>query len=62
MERRLSTGRAMAIWLIVAAALLAGDSALAADPQDEWKKTVEAARKEGKLVAGGPPTDVLRKK
>src|SRR5688572_25872896 len=60
MERRLS--RAMAVWLIIAAAFLSGDSALAADAQDEWKKTVEAAKKEGKLVAGGPPTDVLRKK
>jgi hypothetical protein len=52
----------MAIWLTVAAAFLSGDSALAADAQDEWKKTIEAAKKEGKLVAGGPPTDVLRKK
>jgi ABC-type Fe3+ transport system substrate-binding protein len=35
--------------------------ARAADAQDEWKKTVEAAKKEGKIVAGGPPTAVLRK-
>ena len=62
MERGLFFGRAMAIWLTVAAAFLSGDSALAADLQDEWKKTIEAAKKEGKLVAGGPPTDVLRKK
>jgi len=34
---------------------------LAADAQDDWKKTIEAAKKEGKIVAGGPPTAVLRK-
>jgi iron(III) transport system substrate-binding protein len=35
--------------------------ALAADAQDDWKRVVEAAKKEGKVVAGGPPTAVLRK-
>src|SRR5262249_28659991 len=35
--------------------------ALAADPPDEWKKITDAAKKEGKIVAGGPPTAVLRK-
>ncbi len=35
--------------------------AVAADAQDEWKKIVEAAKREGKVVAGGPPTAVLRK-
>src|SRR6476619_2195171 len=33
----------------------------AADTPDEWKKVIEAAKKEGKIVAGGPPTAVLRK-
>ena len=33
----------------------------AADAPDEWKKVIEAAKKEGKIVAGGPPTAVLRK-
>ena len=32
-----------------------------ADAQDEWRRIVEAAKKEGKIVAGGPPTAVLRK-
>ncbi|HSC40662.1 MAG TPA: extracellular solute-binding protein [Candidatus Binatia bacterium] len=36
-------------------------TAHAADATDEWKKIVEAAKKEGKIVAGGPPTAVLRK-
>ena len=35
--------------------------AYSAESQDEWKKTVEAAKKEAKVVAGGPPTAVLRK-
>ncbi|MGZ9243258.1 MAG: hypothetical protein ACXW6K_22540, partial [Candidatus Binatia bacterium] len=33
----------------------------AADAPDEWRRIVEAAKKEGKVVAGGPPTAVLRK-
>jgi ABC-type Fe3+ transport system substrate-binding protein len=32
-----------------------------ADVQHEWRKTIDAAKKEGKIVAGGPPTAVLRK-
>src|SRR5512139_2638336 len=32
-----------------------------ADAQDDWRRIVEAAKKEGKIVAGGPPTAVLRK-
>jgi ABC-type Fe3+ transport system substrate-binding protein len=38
------------------------DGALAAEPLEEWKKIIEAAKKEGKIVAGGPPTAVLRQK
>ena len=36
-------------------------NARAADIQDDWRRIVEAAKKEGKIVAGGPPTAVLRK-
>jgi iron(III) transport system substrate-binding protein len=35
--------------------------ARAADIPDDWRRIVEAAKKEGKIVAGGPPTAVLRK-
>ena len=35
--------------------------AVSADAPDEWKRLIEAAKKEGKVVAGGPPTAVLRK-
>ena len=35
--------------------------ARAADAPGEWNKIVEAAKKEGKVVVGGPPTAVLRK-
>ena len=38
------------------------ESVLSADSQDEWKKTLEAAKKEGKIVAGGPQTAILRQK
>ena len=36
-------------------------AAISADAPDEWRRIVEAAKKEGKIVAGGPPTAVLRK-
>jgi ABC-type Fe3+ transport system substrate-binding protein len=36
--------------------------AFSADAPEDWKRIVEAAKKEGKVVAGGPPTAVLRKK
>src|ERR1043166_2674903 len=44
------------------AILLFTSAAFSADAQDEWKKTIEAGKKEGKVVVGGPPTAVLRKK
>lgn len=34
---------------------------IAAQETQEWQKTVAAAKKEGKVVVGGPPTPVLRK-
>jgi ABC-type Fe3+ transport system substrate-binding protein len=46
--------------LVIALFLFKGD-ALSADASDDWKKIVEAAKKEGKIVAGGPPTDTLRR-
>jgi ABC-type Fe3+ transport system substrate-binding protein len=36
-------------------------NAFAADAPQDWNRIVEVARKEGKVVAGGPPTAVLRK-
>lgn len=59
-QQRLHSGL-VALCLVAAAASFFAARAIAADAQDEWKKTVEAAKKEGKLVAGGPPTAVLRK-
>ena len=46
---------------LVFTALLFAAVAHSAESQDEWTKTVEAAKKEAKIVAGGPPTAVLRK-
>jgi iron(III) transport system substrate-binding protein len=59
-QQRLHSGL-VALCLVAAAASFFAARAIAADAQDEWKKTVEAAKKEGKVVAGGPPTAVLRK-
>ena len=53
--------RFLAFCFLAAAAWFLSEHAFAADAQDEWRKTIEAAKKEGKLVAGGPPTAVLRK-
>jgi ABC-type Fe3+ transport system substrate-binding protein len=49
--------------LLLGALLLAlsHGAALSADAPEDWKKIIEAAKKEGKVVAGGPPTAVLRK-
>ncbi|MET0503542.1 MAG: extracellular solute-binding protein [Candidatus Binatia bacterium] len=47
--------------VILAAILLFCEAAHSADVQEEWKKIVEAAKKEAKVVAGGPPTAVLRR-
>jgi len=59
----------MILWLwinhlILLAALLLGlfyAPGWSAELQDDWKRVLEAARKEGKVVVGGPPTAVLRK-
>jgi len=51
------------LWLALAiGAALCLDQAHAADAPGEWNKIVEAAKKEGKVVVGGPPTSVLRQK
>lgn len=60
MNQRPRFKRSCVLGLLVVAAFLLTDSAFSADAQDEWKKIIEAAKKEGKVVAGGPPTGVLR--
>jgi ABC-type Fe3+ transport system substrate-binding protein len=67
--RRLEGERAMILWMWINQMLLLGvllfgvfqGVAFPADAQDDWKRIVEAAKKEVKVVAGGPPTAVLRK-
>ena len=49
------------IGLFLIATVAVVDAVYAADTQEEWKKIIEAAKKEGKVVVGGPPTAVLRK-
>lgn len=48
-------------FLILLLCFIGSGNARAADAQDDWRRIVEAAKKEGKVVAGGPPTAVLRK-
>jgi len=47
--------------LLLIGALFFAGAVHAADAPDEWKRVIEAAKKEGRVVAGGPPTAVLRK-
>jgi len=52
---------ALVLALATAITLFFAMTAPAAESQEDWKKIIEAAKKEGKVVAGGPPTAVLRK-
>src|SRR5215813_10490112 len=61
MSQRSALRRPIAYSSLVVTVLLFAAIAHSAESQDEWKKTVEAAKKEAKIVAGGPPTAVLRK-
>jgi ABC-type Fe3+ transport system substrate-binding protein len=54
--------RVLVLCFFIVVGFFSTDGALAAEAQEEWKKIVEAAKKEGKIVAGGPPTAVLRQK
>src|SRR5258705_11617306 len=47
-------------WFLISTVILV-NGIHAADAPDVWKKVFEAAKKEGKIVAGGPPTAVLSK-
>ena len=47
--------------LLLIGALFFTGAVHGADAPDEWKRVIEAAKKEGRVVAGGPPTAVLRK-
>ena len=47
--------------LLLIGALFFAGAVHAAEAPDEWKRVIEAAKKEGRVVAGGPPTAVLRK-
>jgi ABC-type Fe3+ transport system substrate-binding protein len=62
MNRRPGFTRTLALCSLFVCVWAFAHTVLAADVQDEWKRTIEAAKKEGKIVAGGPPTAVLRKR
>jgi len=48
-------------WLFLFVTVFFVNGSYAADSANEWQRVVETAKKEGKVVAGGPPTAVLRK-
>ena len=48
--------------LFVAAFLIIPCVVHSAEAPEDWKRTIEAAKREGKVVVGGPPTSVLRQK
>jgi len=62
MNKRSWLARGSGLCFFIAGVCFSIDGALAADGPEEWKKIIEAAKKEGKVVAGGPPTAVLRQK
>jgi iron(III) transport system substrate-binding protein len=62
MDKSSWLARVVALCFFIVVGFFSTDGALAAEAQEEWKKIVEAAKKEGKIVAGGPPTAVLRQK
>jgi iron(III) transport system substrate-binding protein len=62
MDKSSWLARVLALCFLIVVGFFSTDGALAAEAQEEWKKILEAAKKEGKIVAGGPPTAVLRQK
>jgi ABC-type Fe3+ transport system substrate-binding protein len=62
MNRRSWLARVLVLCFFIVVGFFSSARTLAAEAQEEWKKIVEAAKKEGKIVAGGPPTAVLRQK
>jgi iron(III) transport system substrate-binding protein len=62
MNKRLGLTRVWVLCFLIIVGFFLADRALAAEAQEEWKNLVEGAKKEGKVVAGGPPTAVLRQK
>jgi iron(III) transport system substrate-binding protein len=62
MGKRSWLARTLVLCLLTAGGFFSIGSVLAVEAQEEWKKIIEAAKNEGKIVAGGPPTAVLRQK
>jgi iron(III) transport system substrate-binding protein len=61
MTRQLWLCRLFTLCALLVALHLVVNIVWSADAPDEWKKIIDAAKKESKIVAGGPPTAVLRK-
>jgi iron(III) transport system substrate-binding protein len=62
MNRTSALKRLFAVFISFAVGGLLANTLRAAEAPEGWQKIVEAAKKEGKVVVGGPPTSVLRQK
>jgi len=62
MMRPLQLYRLLSLCSVLAALFVIAGAAHSAEAPEDWKKVLEAAKKEGKVVVGGPPTSVLRQK
>ncbi len=62
MTRLLQLNRLFVICWFLATLIAIASVVHAAEAPEDWKKVLEAAKKEGKVVVGGPPTNVLRQK
>ena len=62
MIRPLQSNRLLAACVVLAALFVIANAVHAAEAPEDWKKVLEAAKREGKVVVGGPPTSVLRQK
>lgn len=61
MKQRSGLPRLLLLFALLAMVSHPLGSARSADPIGEWKKTIAAAKIEGRVVAGASPTAVLRK-
>ncbi len=62
MARPLQFNCLLAPCLVLVSLFVVASAVYAGEAPEDWKKMLEAAKKEGKVVVGGPPTNVLRQK
>ncbi len=62
MMRPSQSNRLLASCFVLAALFAIASAVHSAEAPEDWKKVIEAGKREGKVVVGGPPTSVLRQK